>query len=321
MSSAPRPFESSRTFAAAQADPEPHVLTVTFHPPTLPIRFGSPNALARSLAFASAGYALHEWFREATGRTLGYHMVGHAMIEVKTVGSDGQARYLLTASTAAEDGETAELMFRQQVGYSLADIGTRGRLAPLDEVARDIDEAAETNVRAVRVRFLVSPAAAARMLEFAAEFERRRGYERYNLTGYPLTLTGVGCTSLVASYLDVAGLLDPTWLARWRVRLRVPEELFGDPSRGVRVPPRKLLLGPRTRRWATACEPHRDIEFFDTTAMHEWASRLATAPADQLPLGASNRGPVELALAARLGMPVVTIDRRAVPTPTGPIFR
>jgi hypothetical protein len=134
-----------------------------------------------------------------------------------------------------------------------------------------------------------------------------------------LDQTGAGCTSFVASFLDVAGLLDPAWQEAWRVRLRVPEELFGDPERGVRVPPRKLLFGPRTRRWATACEPHRVLDFYDTTAMYDWACRLAVGT-HPLPPNVV-RGPTEQALARRLGMPVVTVDLRHVPTPSGPIFR
>lgn len=318
---AERPFESSRTFAAAQADPESHVFNVTLHAPTHPIRFRTPQSLARSLAVASAGYLLHERFRQATGRSLAFHMLGHAMIEVKSVGEDGRRLYLLSAVTDTGDGETARLILKQQVGFSLADFGTRGRLESFDEVARDVDEAAETNVRAVRVRFLVSPQASARMLQFAEEFERRRVFERYSLTGSPLDGTGAGCTSLVAAFLEVAGVLDDGLKERWTVRLRVPDQLFGDPVQGTRVPVRRLFFGPRTRRWATEREPHRLLTFYDTTAMFEWARELATAPACRLPPGTENRGPVECDMARRLGMPVVTIDLRGRPTPSGPVIR
>lgn len=316
MPAAPRPYESSRTYRAATAlDHEPHVFTLTVHAPTWPIRFRSPRSLARSLLVASTGYLLHERYTQATGRTRAFHMIGHAMAEVKSVAPDGHLRYLLAAVTEAGDGQTAKLMLREHVGYSLAAIGTRGRIEPFDEVARDIDEAAETRVRAVRVRFLISAGAAERMLAFFDEFARRRIHETYSLAGLPLDGTGAGCTSFVVAFLEAAGLLDDDWKDRWTVRLRVPEELFGDPARGDRVPPRRLLFGPRVRRWATAGEPHRLLAFYDTAAMYDWASGLA---ADR-PTGPHSES--DRVLSRHLGMPVVTIDLRGRPVPSGPIFR
>ena len=321
MSAAEKPFESSRTYVAAtRIDPEPHVLSITIHAPTRPIRYESPKALAHSMLSATVAQAVNDRYRATTGRTLAYHMVGHAMIELKSAGG-AESRYLLTAVSESGTGQTNDLMLRQQVGYTIALVGTRGEIQSYNHVARDIDESVESDVRAVRLRFLVSPPAASRMFDFFAEFARRGIHERYALTAYPLDQTGAGCTSLMAAFLEVAGLLDPEWAARWRVSLRVPEELFGDPERGIRVPPRKLLFGPRTRRWATESEPHRLVAFYDTTAMFDWANRLATCPVAHLPANAVREGPTEQALARHLGMPVVTIDLRHVPTPTGPMFR
>ena len=86
------------------------------------------------------------------------------------------------------------------------------------------------------------------------------------------------------------------------------------------MPVRCVLFGPAVRRWATPDEPHRDIVFYDTTAMYRTVDELARAPAGSLPAGYSNDDPVTCAIGRRLAMPVLTVDRRTWPTPTGPVM-
>jgi len=322
MSAAKRPIEESRTYQAATGiDSEPHVFSFTMHAPTYKIDFNSPRSLAWSMVPAGIGEVVSAEYKKRTGRSLAFHMVGHCVIELKSVDpKTGKMRYLLTAVTDARSSETFEQLIRDKVGFGITDRGTKGKLETAEKDARDIDEAAEVGIRAARLRVLISEQTAQRMFDYYEEFERKRMFDKFALASYPLDGTGVGCTSYAASFLDIAGLLEPQWQTEWQHRFLVPQALVGDPDLGTKTPVRRLLFGPRNRRWATENEPNHPLSFYDTTKMYDWIIRMHGTPSGRLPPGYLN-GEIEKKLGEYLAMPVVTVDMRNRPTPTGPFRR
>lgn len=314
----PGPLEASRTYrAATELDPEPHVLTITVLPPTRDWDFTTPRTVRRSSLVALPFEAAERGLQACAGRTFGFHAVGHSLIELKSIDpATGRPRYLLTAVTDEDDTEEKHLIFRDQIGLTFLDQGSRGKIQEPEVIGRILDEPAELGVRAARLRVLLTPATADRLFAYFEEFRRRRIYEHFALTSYPLRGDGAGCIGFAVSFLDAAGLLDPTLEQAWRVTLRVPADLYGDPQRGVRVPPRKLFFGLSHPDWPGDGEPYRVVSFFDTTALYHWivnADRCAEASAAP--------SAVEVAQERFLHIPVVTLDARSVPTPTGPIFQ
>lgn len=312
MPAGDRPFTETRTYRAAMAvDPEPHVLSVTVHPPSRPLDFTSPRGLVLSLVRGSLLQFGDDTTSELFGRTFGVHSVGHVMVELKSTDpTTGRVRYLLTAQNTADASEWADQAVTQRVGYALLTRGVTGRIDSYDRVATDIDEPAEVGTPSARLRVLVSPEAADRMLRFYAEFLARGIDHRMALASDPLAGDGASCASLAAAFLEAGGLLTPEMQAAWQRTASVPDALVGDPEAGTRVPLRKMFVGPTARRWAGAGEPHRDITYYDTTRMHGWVVRHAAHPSA-----------VDCQLGRLLAVPVATLDARTVPTPVGPLFR
>jgi hypothetical protein len=321
MPAAPRPIEQTRTFQSATIDPEPHVFSFTVHAPTFALDFSSPRSLGRSMLPGEAGEFLNSKFEKRTGRTRGIQIVGHCMIELKSVDSKtGQVRYLLTSVTNADRNEIADRFFKDQAGYEIAFSGIKGKIPTAEDVGQDLDEAAEIGIKAARARIVISEATANRMFDFFEEFQRRRIFEKFIVASSPLDERGICCSSLVASFLEAGGLLEPEWKEDWQRRLLVPSSLIGDPNTGTKVPPMRLLIGPQTRRWAKENEPNQPLAFYDTTKMYDWILSRHQTPSEQLPPGYTAHGIVEKQIEAHMAMPVVTIDMRNRPVPTGPIY-
>lgn len=307
-----KPFTHTRTYHAATAvDPEPHVLNVTVHPPTRPLDYSTPRRLHLSILRGTVLQLRDTATQELFGRTLGAHSVGHVMIELKTTDpATGQPLYLVTAVNTADPGEWTDQAVKHKIGYAIFTRGVGGTIDHPDRVANDADEPAEVGIESARLRVLLSPEAAARMVRFYERFMADGTWRRFALVSDPLTGDGASCASLAAALLEVGGLLTPNLRAAWRRTLRVPDPLVGDADAGKKVPLRKLFIGPSVRRWAEACEPHREIAYYDTALMHAWIVRQPVHPS-----------PVESQISRLLAMPVRTIDGREVPVPTESRFR
>jgi hypothetical protein len=302
-----KPFTHTRTYHATMAvDPEPHVLNVTVHPPTRPLDYTNPRRLHLSILSGTALQLRDTATQELFGRTLAAHSVGHVMIELKTTDpATGHPRYLITAVNTADPGEWTDQAVKQKIGYSIFTRGVGGTIDPPDRVANDADEPAEVGIESARLRVLLSPEAAARMVWYYEQFVKNGTWRRFALVSDPLSGDGASCASLAATLLTVGGLLTPDMRAEWQRTLLVPAALVGDPEVGKKVALGKLFVGPQVRRWATPCEPHRRITYYDTALMHAWIARHS-----------SGGDAVECQLERLLAMPVVTLDARHIPSPS-----
>jgi hypothetical protein len=304
-----RPLTHTRTYHAATAvDPEPHVLNVTVHPPTRTLDYSSPRRLHLSMFGGTLLQLRDTATQHVFHRTFGAHSVGHVMIELKTTDpATGRPRYLLTTVNTADPGEWTDQAVKEKIGYSIFTRGVRGTIDPPDKVANDTEEPAEVGIASARLRVLLSPEAAERMVRFYEKFVADGTWRRFALVSDPLSGDGASCASLAVAFLEAGGLLTPEVRAAWQRTLLVPEALVGGPEAGRRVKVWRLFVGPTVRRWATPDEPHRVITYFDTALMHAWIVRHA-----------GSGGIVECHLERLLAMPVATVDARGTHTPTGP---
>jgi hypothetical protein len=217
-----------------------------------------------------------------------------------------------TGMTTANDSEERELLLWKKIGLGILFHTFEGRLQQEREIENDL-EARFKNGKVSWITFKIRELTCLRLAQYYDEY-RGNEYDRYyGLPLRPLYREGAGCSAFGASFLEVAGLLEPEFRDHWTREVRVPLELIGDPSSGKEVGLMTLLFGDRAKRWAESNEPHKSVFFWDPDLMHRWV--VAKWHLEQ-------RSPSTEYLRERRGKALgLVVDRREVSTPTGPIWK
>lgn len=236
-------------------------LTLHFYPTPYGINWKSPGKLARTVI----------WNRLAKeGRK-----IGHVSVEVEC-GKSGESGYEKILAGMVEDDQNIsfqDLLFKHKYGFGILFYDFRGYMENESDLASELSRrSAKGNLSILQVE--INPNTCRRLLDYHREYQQL-GYDKhYGLVNRPRYREGGGCSAFGASFLDVAGVLDPTWVSQWNKTIRIPEKYIGGPDTGRKVSFLKIALLFAHDRWANENEPHRKMNFWDPDAMHRWVKNI-----------------------------------------------
>lgn len=296
--------------------------------------WSSPKALLKSTLNNSLGYSNHT----SAGKK---HAIGHVNIEIHDRREPDQIiRVGATGATAMDSLATvfsthglAGLHAVYEGHMELEAVRPGERFAEIvqqqndslerrPEIARQVLERAEKGHLSA-VTFLVKDETAAFLLSYAAEYATNwvsclgaQGYGRlYGLSNRPLYGEGAGCSAFAASFIELAGLLDPELSNSWSQLRFVPLRMTGQPC--VNQPVRLGDVLADADRWGTANDGCSTmLHLWDPDLMHLWTEATWSRLRAQVPVAK------DAACAALVKSKWLVIDRRATPTrSTGAIWR
>jgi hypothetical protein len=241
--------------ATAETIPQdwPDQLVVYAIPPPRPMKWGTP----RRLALRALGNMIAFEHRDQP------HPIGHVFVHVT---SSSTGRDLMTGMTSRGPTEDRDLILKDEYGLGVLGADMMGRLENAEELQESIAARSKTGLIA-SMRFLISPEASARLIEFHDQFEAQGDHDHYGGANRPRFSEGGGCSAFGISFMELAGVMQPDFYS-WQVEFRVPRNLYGGPLTGLRAPMSRIIW--EGRRWATEDEPHVDSMFWDPGLMYEW---------------------------------------------------
>lgn len=273
----------------------PDQLTVYAIPAPRPIKWGTPRrlalrALGNMIAFEHRDYP---------------HPIGHVFVHLR---SSSTGRDLMTGMTSRSPTEDRDLILKDDYGLGVLGADMMGRLEETEELQEEIQVRARSGLIA-RMRFLISPEASARLIQFLDQYAAQGDDDHYGGANRPRYAEGGGCSAFGIAFMQLAGLMQPDFES-WRVDFRVPKRLYGGPLNGVRAPMSRVIW--EGRRWANEDEPHVASMFWDPTRMYQWIRRTYRDEQDE-PTG---RWTTELEEEMR----GLTVDARSAPVPSDTIW-
>lgn len=271
-------------------------LTLYFYPSPKGINWDSPKRLLQS--------AVANLSPNAT------HTIGHVNVELAC---DADSTLEFVGTTGGGSDEVRRLIINEKVGMGLLfHTFSDGRLFTKAEIASELNERYQRGNLSY-LNYLISPSTCRRLKQYIDEY-RLEGLERYyGLPNRPRYREGGGCSAFGVSFLELAGLLEPTHYQQWSLFRRVPWDTVGGPLTGNRVPIRQILLMPKGWSWAMDGEPYFPIHFWSPDQMHGWVQKVWDWGM-AIPKYAFQRQ-------LRWNAKGMQIDASNVPTPTDPIWR
>ena len=269
--------------------------------PTYPARLDwkSPRALINS--------ALDGLIRNRS------HPIGHVNVEVAC---EGEAP-LLAGATGAGARPISDLLMGEKVGFSLLERGWRGSHEEEKKILESFAKRGRDPRQLAVVTYDVSPSTCARLRTYLLAYRSQVAAPFYGFAPRPRRKEGAGCSAFGASFLEVAGFLDPGLQAAWTLERRVPLTLMAGHAGRTEVSIHELRTSPASERWALESEPHMLIGLFDPDSMYEWARRLAADPAELAAWGGALDSDLPHGIS---GVPAIRFDRTRVPTPREAVF-
>ena len=232
--------------------------------------------------------------------------IGHVTVEVSCGGE--KPFHILTGVSQVTNAESAKVLFLQGYGLGILFYDFKGESELESELAPEL----QTRFESGKLSFLnykINHKTCARLQTYVTEY-LARGYDKhYGLTNRPLYGEGSGCSAFALSFLELAGIVEPEYSENWLKSLLVPRAIVGGPTTKQDVPIGWVLLWSR---WAHKNEAHIPLSFWDPDLMHDWIKKTweneLSAPSGRYKL--ETRGNA-------VGL---TLDRRKVKTPSGPIW-
>lgn len=254
------------------------------------------------------------------------HPIGHVAIEVQRAGDP--AHHAFTGASAAQPGVGRTLLLNDRLGFAILERAWPGVLETGADLAQSVKDRAKHRGRLAVATFLISDAAADRLLAYHAALASDARPRYYGFGARPRRGEGSGCSAFGASFLELAGAMDRDMRAAWTRTVRVPLELMAGYAGQTKITIARMLASKKANRWANALEPHMLLECFDPDLMFDWAMGLHADPTGapgwtvardpELPKLLDRRYGLD-GLAAK-NVKAVVIDARHVPVPAGPIF-
>jgi hypothetical protein len=239
------------------------------------------------------------------------HGIGHLYVELKC----GSTR-ILSGATSTGNTEERRALFKEGYGLGVVFKNYLGKLDAPAEIEEDLRSTFSSG-RSSFIRFLISPAACQRALDYWIEYQLR-GYDRIyaGLNARPLRGESAGCTAFGMSFLEVLGLQAPVMEEQWKTRLVVPRKFVGGPLTGKRVRIWKLLFAFSADWDSDLSQGGFGLDFWDPEKMDGW---IRTA-SETLASGGSGSLPWPTAPARIESSPGLEADARGVQVPTRPFF-
>ncbi len=149
-----------------------------------------------------------------------------------------------------------------------------GRLEDKADLDLELAEHFKTG-RTNFAQFILNQDQCTRLLTYLNEYRQKDSNKFYGLSNRPRYAEGAGCSAFGASFLDVAGILDPEIKSAWSNSVNIPLEFAGPPLKEEKVSFFKILFGNPV--WAKENEPHQKLFFWDPDLMAKWVREKVTS--------------------------------------------
>lgn len=219
-------------------------------------------------------------------------LLGHVAVELKC----GQ-RELLTGMRASR-GENRRMVLTHGSGYGVLFHVFPGALETKEMLAPEI--AKKQKSREVHsIRYTLNPVQCEKMWQHYENHRRQKGEFNYGFPLNTLAGEGAGCSAFGVSFLQIAGVVNPTHLKAWSGSVWVPEDLIGpyntkrytradEPTHapdggGKPITVLDIILSDKAKAWAKPKEG-KYLEFIDPDTMFRWIETQAqnlAAPLEQ----------------------------------------
>lgn len=195
--------------------------------------------------------------------------ISHVFVKVQC---DTLGKTIYRGMTSATDSEERDLLLNKKVGLGLMFHTYVGKLEKDEAIKKDLDSYSGSD-RVAKMTTIISPDACERMVNYVNDFEARGFGKMYSgLQADPLKGEGSGCSAFGMSFLEVAGLLEPEYAAKFREHLYIPKRFIGGPLTGNKVPVTRLLFRPAAK-WNNK-EPNIELYAWNPEKMHAWVSDI-----------------------------------------------
>ncbi len=240
-----------------------HELTFYLIPSPDPIEWESPAKLYTSF---KKGYIKNYLVKEK-------YLLGHLFIKVSTPLVEEP---FLIGIASASNKEKRRLFLKEKIGFSILNVGLKGRIESSGELKKKIEKYAQREEIA-QIKFRVNARGMERVLEFIDTFsikfnEHYAPSDFYGGGFYPrYHYEGAGCTALGMALIDLCGIplgqFDP-----WLVTVKIPMDIIGGEfNNGKKISVRKMK---RSHHWYSG-EGKENVDFvtysvYDPSIIYQW---------------------------------------------------
>ena len=217
--------------------------------------WSTPQSLASS--------ALKNQFNGYSG--IKRHSIGHLYVELNC-----QNWHFYTGSTSTGNKEERKSILLDGYGLGIVLKNFKGKLDSSEEAEIDI-RSQQIAGRSVLLILLISESTCQRLTDYWFEYQKRGYHQVYaGLNARPLYGESAGCTAFGTSFLELAGLLDPTFINEWKTKLIIPHQFIGGPLTDQRVSFMLVLLDRKPRWDEDLSLGGIALDFCDPEKMVEW---------------------------------------------------
>ena len=249
------------------------------------------------------------------------HSIGHVTVHVKcdALFEHEEPINFMAGMTQADSKEQSRVLLKDKKGMGVIFHWFKGYHETTEDIKKDIPRYLEQRNRFATIRFKINHTSCLKLHRYWKEYEEKGVGANYGLENRPRYGEGAGCTAYATSYVELAGLLNPTLKSAWSRFHRVPMDLIGNPEKKVSL--LKVLIHQKSSRWAKENEVHKKIFFYDTQPMWSWMEKLWDSK-DQLPEGyfVDEEMQNKYSRGKKKKIMALLIDGRSVPTPLNPIW-
>ena len=204
--------------------------------------------------------------------------IGHVAVELSCEkGMKGIPFHLLTGMSNSDKHIHKKLLLLDRVGFSVIFGSVDGLLEPESKLIKEIKEKSnvEKSPRYNFIKFLISNRTCVRLEKYYRTYVGQLYYKKYGLPNNPRKGEGAGCSAFGASFLEVAGILNPEYKNAWSLEKKVSYKMLGG-KENLKNPQMKvslfdlLFMNDSENHWLNDNEEGRKVFFYDPDLMFKW---------------------------------------------------
>ncbi len=187
--------------------------------------------------------------------------MGHMAAEVQCISDEGTTEYYEFTGMSSDNLSSWKNIFIKKIGFGVIFEKFPGYLEDKYVLQEELKLKRKTG-EVQSLTYLISKNNCNNLKKFIEEYRNSGSDKLYGGLNYKVReKQGAGCMHFAYSLLDIAGLINHSFIKDWNTEIRIPRSLIGNKKKPVSI--FKLLTHHSSKSWSDSSENYEKIEFWD----------------------------------------------------------